>query len=291
MLNRVWGEIVILVTGGAGRLGYEVVKLLLKQGEEVRVFDLPVVNWSYLEALKGVQIFKGDVTDPEQASSACKGVNALIHLAAIMPPKSEASEKLTLYINVEGTRNLLRALKRGSLIVFASSISVYGITAGDKQLIGERHPLTAHDNYSRSKILGEATVTESGNPYTILRIAPITVADLVELPPIIPYSGEQRVEFIFVEDVANAIVSALKVADDKETFNVAGGNSWQMLGREYVDKFYTALGAEVEPKYSDEFTAVDWYDTSKSRRLGYQRTSFHQLEEKLKAVGEEYGLR
>jgi nucleoside-diphosphate-sugar epimerase len=281
----------ILVTGGAGRLGYEVVKLLLQQGKEVRVFDLPVVNWSYLEAIKGVNIFKGDVTDPGQASRACQGVDALIHLAAIMPPKSEVSEKLTLNVNVEGTRNLLKTLKQGSPVVFASSISVYGVTAGEEQRIGEHHPLNAHDNYSRSKILGEIAVAESGNPYTVLRIAPITVADLVELPPIIPYRGEQRVEFIFVEDAANAIVAALDVADDRETFNIAGGDSWQMLGREYVDRFYAALGAEVDPKYSDEYTAVDWYDTAKSKRFAYQRTSFTQLEERLKALGEEYGLR
>ncbi|MCX6655229.1 MAG: NAD(P)-dependent oxidoreductase [Candidatus Bathyarchaeota archaeon] len=281
----------ILVTGGAGRLGYEVVKLLLIQGEEVRVFDLPAVNWSYLEALKGVNLFKGDITDPEQASRACEGIDALIHLAAIMPPKSEASEKLTLKVNVEGSRNLLRTLNRSSSVVFASSISVYGITADEKQRIGEQHPLNPHDNYSRSKILGEAMVAESMNPYTILRIAPITIADLVELPPIIPYNGQQRVEFIFVEDAAHAIVAALNVANDKETFNVAGGESWQMLGHEYVDRFYTALGGEVDPKYSDEFTAVDWYNTRKSRRLGYQRTPFNQLEEKLKELGEEYGLR
>ena len=286
-----WGEIVILVTGGAGRLGYEVVKLLLHQGEEVRVFDLPAVNWAYLEALKGVDLFKGDITDPEQVSRACEGVGAAIHLAAIMPPKSEANEKLTLRINVEGARNLLRALKQGSPMVFASSISVYGVTADEEQLIGEQHPLTAHDNYSRSKILGEVAVAESGNPYATLRIAPITVAYLVELPAMIPYRGEQRVEFIFVEDAAHAIVAALNVVDDKETFNVAGGESWQMLGREYVDRFYTALGVEVDPTYSDVFTTVDWYDTRKGRRLGYQRTSFDHLEERLKMLGEEYGLR
>jgi len=282
---------VILVTGGAGRLGYEVVKLLLQQGEDVRVFDLPAVNWSYLEALKGVGLFKGDVTDPKQVSRACDGADALIHLAAIMPPKSEASEKLTLDVNVEGTRNLLRALKRCSPVVFASSVSVYGVTSGEEQRIGEQHPLVAHDNYSRSKILGEAAVAESGNPYTVLRIAPITVADLVELPPVIPYRGDQRVEFIFVDDAAHAIVAALNVADEKETFNVAGGDSWQTLGHEYVDRFYAALGAEVDPKYSDEYTAVDWYDTGRSKRLAYQRTSFSQLEERLKALGEEYGLR
>lgn len=281
----------ILVTGGAGRLGYEVVKLLLQQGKEVRVFDLPAVNWTYLEDLYGVDIFKGDITDPEQVSTAFTGVEAVIHLAAIMPPKSEANEELTLRVNVDGTRNLLRVLKRSSPVVFASSISVYGVTAGEEQLIGEQHPLTAHNNYSKSKILGEAAVAESGNSYTTLRIAPITVADLVELPATIPYGKEQRVEFIFVDDAAHAIVNALDVVEDKETFNVAGGESWQMLGREYVDRFYAALGADVDPKFSDVFTAVDWYDTRKSRRLDYQRTSFDHLEERLKVLGIEYGLR
>jgi nucleoside-diphosphate-sugar epimerase len=282
---------VILVTGGAGRLGYEVVKLLHQENEEVRVFDLPSVNWTPVEDFGRVDIFKGDITDPEQTSRACNGVDAVIHLAAIMPPKSEESEKLTLRVNVEGTRSLLRALKGGHSIVFASSISTYGVTAGEGQLINERHLLTAHDNYSGSKILGEAVVTGSGNPYTILRIAPITIADLVEIPATIPYRGDQRVEFVFVEDAAQAIVGALKFVNERNTFNVAGGESWRMLGHEYIHRFYMALGAEVNPKFSDVFTAVDWYDTNKSSCLNYQKTSFNQLEEKLKALGEEYGLR
>ncbi len=281
----------ILVTGGAGRLGYEVVKLLLQQNEAVRVFDLPSVNWGPLEALGGVDFFKGDITDPEQTSLACAGVDAVIHLAAIMPPKSEESEKLTSRVNVEGTKNILRALKMGNSVVFASSISTYGVTAGEEQLIGELHLLTAHDNYSGSKILGEAAVAGSGNPYTNLRIAPITVADLVEKPATIPYRCDQRVQFVFVEDAAHAIAGALKLVKERETFNIAGDGSWRMLGHEYIERFYAALGTEVKPKFSDMFTAVDWYDTSKSRCLNYQKTSFHQLEEKLKALGEEYGLR
>jgi len=281
----------ILVTGGAGRLGYEVTKLLIEEGEKVRVFDLQTVNWAPLEALNGVDLFKGDVTDLEQVSCACEGVDAVIHLAAILPPKSEEEENLTLRVNVEGTRNLLKTSKRGIPMVFASSISVYGVTASEKQLIDEQHLLAAHDNYSRSKILGETAVAESGTPYTILRIAPITIADLVELPSTIPYHGEQRVEFIFVEDATHAIVAALNVVEEKETFNIAGGESWRMLGREYIDRFYAALGAEVDPKFSDVYTAVDWYDTRKSKRLGYQRTTFEQLVERLKELGKEYGLR
>ncbi len=257
----------------------------------MRVFDLPSVNWGPLESLGGVDLFEGDITDPEQTSLACAGVDAVIHLAAIMPPKSEESEKLTSRVNIEGTKNILRALKMGNSVVFASSISTYGVTAGEEQLIGERHLLSAHDNYSGSKILGEAAVAGSGNPHTILRIAPITVADLVEIPATIPYRCDQRVQFIFVEDAAHAIVGALKLVKERETFNVAGDGSWRMLGHEYIERFYTALGTEVDPKFSDVFTAVDWYDTSKSRCLNYQNTSVHQLEEKLKALGEEYGLR
>jgi hypothetical protein len=57
---------------------------------------------------------------------------------------------------------------------------------------------------------GELLVAKAGNPYTTLRIAPITVADLVELPEIIPYQSEQRVEFIFVEDAAHAFGAGYK---------------------------------------------------------------------------------
>ena len=281
----------ILITGGAGRLGYEVVKLLLQNGEEVRVFDLPIVNWAYLETLSKVELFKGDITDPGQVSHACTGVEAVIHLAAIMPPRSESNWELTSMVNVCGTKNVLSALRNDVPVVFASSISTYGVTATEEKIINEQHALTAHDNYSRSKILGETAVAESGNPYTNLRIAPITIADLIELPAIIPYKSEQKVEFVFVEDAAHAIKAALNFVDEKETFNIAGGESWQMHGEEYIDRFYKALGVEVYPKFSDVFTAVDWYDTGKSRRFGYQRTSFNLLEERLKVLGKEYGLR
>ena len=64
-----------------------------------------------------------------------------------------------------------------------------------------------------------------------------------------------------------------------------------MTGKEYIERFYAALGVEVEPVFSDEYTAVDWYDTEKGAPLGYQRTSFNQLERKLEVLGEELELR
>jgi nucleoside-diphosphate-sugar epimerase len=285
------GDALILITGGAGRLGFEVVKRLLAEGEEVRVFDLPNINWSTIEALGGVNTRKGDITNSIDVSETCEGIEMIIHLAALMPPKSENNYETTHKVNVEGTRNLVKASKPGTPIVFASSISVYGITTEEKPPIDEEHKLIAHDIYSRTKISGEKLISESTNPHTILRISPITIADLVELPLTIPYSRDQRVEFVYVEDAAHAIMSALELVEERETFNVAGGATWQMLGHQYIESFYEALGADVTPKYSEANTAVDWYDTRKGMRLNYQRTTFDELKKKLNLIGEEYGLR
>ena len=280
----------ILVTGGAGRLGYAVSRQLVEKGYTVRVFDLPHVDWSHVERL-GAEAFKGDITDRVSVGTAWEDVDAVVHLAALLPPRSEASHELTMKVNVVGTENILKGINRDTPFVLTSSISTYGITAEAQPPIKETYPQTAHNNYSESKIIAEKVVMDAGNPTSILRIAPISVADLVELPEVIPYRGDQRVEFIFVDDAASAIVSSLEACDDKEIYNIAGGKSWQMTSEEYIERFYAALGVEVEPVFSEEYTAVDWYDTEKGERLGYQRTSFNQLERKLEVLGEELGLR
>jgi hypothetical protein len=102
--------------------------------------------------------------------------------------------------------------------------------------------------------------------------------------------ADQRVECVFVEDAGNALFSCLE-EEANEVYNVGGGASWQMTGGEYLRRFYDALGVEVEPNYPPDYTVVDWYDTTKSRNLGYQRTSFNQFEKKLVAIGEELGVR
>ncbi len=263
---------------------------LVENGHKVRVFDLPHVDWSHVERI-GAEAFRGDITDEIRVVAACEGVDAVVHLAALLPPRSESSNELTMKVNVQGTENILNGIKRDTPVILTSSISTYGITADAKPPIKETYPQKAHNSYSESKIRAEKTALDAGNPTCILRIAPISVADLVELPEIIPYRGDQRVEFIFVDDAASAIVSGLDACDDREVYNIAGGKSWQMTGTEYIDRFYAALGVEVEPVFSEEFTAVDWYDTEKGEKLDYQGTSFNQLENMLEVLGEELGLR
>lgn len=281
----------ILVTGGAGRLGYWAATQLTETGYNVRAFDLPTVNWSHIEPLLHTTIHKGDITDSESVEKACRGAETVIHLAAMLPPTSEASRDLTQKVNVQGTLNVLEASPPETPIVFASSISTYGVTHHETPPIKETHPQKPHNNYAESKIMAESAVKKSDHPYTILRLAPISVADVLELPDEVAYRAEQRVEFILVEDAARAIAGCLDEGPVDRVYNIAGGPTWQMRGEEYLTRFYGALGVEVEPVYPTRYTAVDWYDTSRSRHLGYQRISFNMFEEKLKALGEELGLR
>jgi nucleoside-diphosphate-sugar epimerase len=279
----------VLITGGAGRLGYEVVKNCLTEGYEVSVFDLPQVNWSHLEEL-GVETYKGDITKLETVKEACRDVDAVIHLAALLPPRTETSRDLTQRINVEGTRNVIKSISADTRIVFTSSIATYGVTAEETPPIKETHQQVTHNNYAESKIQSEKIVVESGCPYTILRVAPVSVADLLELPETVAYRADQRVECVYADDAAYALSQCLK-EQGNEVYNIASGASWQMRGKEYLKMFYGALGVEVEPNYPEEYTDVDWYDTSKSKHLGYQRTSFNMFEKKLERIGEEMGLR
>jgi len=283
----------VLVTGGAGRLGSEVVKLIASRGDTAVAFDLPQVPWEAVKGLPGVEALPGDVTDKRCVSETVGDVDAVIHLAALLPPRSEVNRGLTMRVNVDGTSNIVETLvKTGASLVFASSIATYGVTAPGEPPIRESHPSQVHDLYSESKIEAERLIKSSGVDSVILRIAPIAVVDLVELPETIPYRGDQRVEHIYLEDAAYALLSALDEGEAKgKMFNVAGGPTWQMTGAEYIRRFYDALGVEVEPNFSEEYTAVDWYDTSLGLFLGYQRTSFNGFLGKLRALGEQLGLR
>lgn len=283
----------ILVTGGAGRLGLEVSRLLSSSGHRVRAFDLPAVSFTALEGLASVEAAKGSITDARDVSAACKEIDAVIHLAAILPPRSEASREATRHVNVEGTRRILEYVEpRRIPLVFASSIATYGVTAGEKGLIREDHAQHATDIYSESKIAAEKLVKAARSPWTILRIVPVAVADLVEPSDPLPFREDQRVEFVFIGDAARAAVACTgnpSVAG--KTLNVAGGASWRVTGGDYMRGFYSALGVEVDLNYSREPTALDWYDSSAGSALDYQKTTLSDFHEKLQRVGESLGLR
>ena len=163
----------ILITGGAGSVGKQLTNMLLAEGQSVRVFDLPFMDFTDLETLENVEIVKGDVTDSNAVLEAIDGVHGVLHLAAILPPNSEKDRSRTFSVNVQGTQNIVDAIKKVSpeaIMVFTSSISTYGDTSSVESPVTIMHPQNAIDIYADSKIHGEKILID---PHTAVAVKSI----------------------------------------------------------------------------------------------------------------------
>ena len=280
----------VLITGGAGSVGRQLAGMLLDQGRSVRVFDLPFMDFAGLEGEENIEVVKGDITDTAIVSQAVLGVGGVLHLAAILPPNSEKDRNFTFKVNVDGTKNIVEAMRVGApdaTIVFTSSISTYGDTSGEETPVTTQHSQDAIDVYADSKISGEQVVKESGVNSVVLRIASIAVPEFLEPPDPWPFTAEQRVEMIHRDDGADALRNAI---DSREAigniFNIAGGESWRLKGKNYVEDFFEVMGAPIEMAvYRDSAGWNDWYDTDESQKiLEYQNRSYQHYSNQMRSI-------
>jgi nucleoside-diphosphate-sugar epimerase len=180
-----------------------------------------------------------------------------------------------------GAAQLSVAVGRGfapqATLVFSSSVSTYGDTAQEPPPVRVSHAQRAIDSYAESKIVGEQVLRDSGVTWVILRIAGIAVPAFQEPPAVWPFMPDQRLELVHRDDVVTAIHHATTAPTARgKIFNIAGGVTWQMTGREYVGRLYDLLG--VPPDEATFRTSpgwVDWYDTQESQQLlSYQNTPY-----------------
>jgi nucleoside-diphosphate-sugar epimerase len=281
----------ILITGGAGSVGRNLVARCRAGGYTVRVFDLPVCDFTGLEGESGIEVVKGDITQVATVEQAVQGAGAVMHLAALLPPVSERDRVRTFAINVDGTATIIRAMERfakDAVLVFSSSVSTYGNTTAETPPLRVEHPQTALDIYAESKIASERLVRQASLHTVVLRIAGIAVPVLQEPPPVWPFTAEQRLEMIHRDDVVTALYKALITPQAYgHTLNIAGGPTWQMTGQQYVANLYEMIGVPIEMatfRRPDEAGWVDWYDTAASERLlGYQEHSYSAYLDTLRA--------
>lgn len=238
----------VLVTGSEGFIGSHLTEALVKQGYDVRAFVLynSFNNWGWIDTLpedvmKHVEVFTGDVRDPNAVREAAKGMDAILHLAALIAiPYSYYAPDAYVDTNVKGTLNVLQAARdlETSRVLVTSTSEVYG--TAQYVPIDEKHPYQGQSPYSATKIgadrLAESFYRSFNMPISIVRpfntYGPRQSARAV-IPTIITQllSGKEEIklgslhptrDFNYVKDTANGFISILE--SDKcigEEINIA----------------------------------------------------------------------
>jgi nucleoside-diphosphate-sugar epimerase len=277
----------VLITGGAGRLGINVGKAFIKGGFQVRVFDLDTPGNRNSVKRLGVntEIYWGDITRPDSVRKAVEGVDAVVHMAGILPPVAYEKPELASRVNVGGTRIIVEHLKQMGLkipFVFTSSVAAFGPTPNvTKPLCTEEHDANPRGAYGETKLQAENIIKESGIDYVILRLTAtmylhFSISDLKRMFTV-PLNN--RVEYCHPDDTASAILNAVKNFDSVKgnTLVVSGGPEERMLYKDMIRRILGVMGLPVPParKFTKEPYYLDWYDTTKSETLlNFQHRSF-----------------
>ncbi|HJO06512.1 MAG TPA: NAD(P)-dependent oxidoreductase [Chloroflexota bacterium] len=270
----------VAITGGAGRVGRLVAEDLVNDGMVVKIMDLPGVNYEGLEGQPGHEILPGDIGDIDYLRASFAGCEAVVHLAAVLPPVADDNPDLAERVNVGGTENVLAAMQAvapNAHLVFGSSVVVYGNTQGSEPPVGIETDVNGIGAYAQSKMESERLIREAGLASTVLRISGVSVADFLMPPDVWPFTAEQRMEFVLREDVAKAAAAAVRAPGAVgRVLNVAGGGTWRMTGQEYSDAYFGAFELPLEEaSFIEQSTAFDFYDTTATEKeLGLATTPF-----------------
>ena len=264
----------ILVTGGAGFIGSNIVDKLLKRDHEVRVLD----NFStgrrenISEFTNDIQLIEGDIRSYHIVKQAVKGIEVILHQAALPSvPRSINDPITTNEINVIGTLNLLDAAKDEGVnkFIFASSSSVYG----DSPQLPKHEGMTPNplSPYAVSKLTGEKYCQVFANLYGIQMIVlryfnvfgyhqdpnsqysaviPKFIKAIKENKrPIIYGDGKQSRDFTYVSNVVEANILAIdKECNQPLIMNCA--THQQVTLNELVTKINQLMGKDIQPIYS-----------------------------------------
>jgi UDP-glucose 4-epimerase len=229
----------VLVTGGGGFIGSHVVDRLIDHGMTPRIFDLSASPYhSPLE----VETFTGSITDPANLDLAMRDCDAVIHLAAVADVSHVLADPvLAEEVNTRGTLNVLEAACRAEVgrVVYGSTTWVYSDCV--EQDVSEETPIPAPRHlYTATKLAGEtycagyaelydleSTVLRFGIPYGPRARAAGVVAKFTDLAfegkaLTIAGDGSQSRSFIYVEDLADGIVAALRPEAANRTYNLSG---------------------------------------------------------------------
>ncbi len=277
----------VLLTGPFGNVGSHAIPELLREGHQVRAFDVdtPATRKVARDLGKNVEVAWGDVRDARAVTRAVEGMDAVLHLAALIPPGADEDPAATRAVNVDGTANVVKACQgrsRKPRLLLSSTFDVHGHTLRKPPPRRVEDPVQGTDPYTESKIAAEALVRESGLTWCIFRFVDIPIIGLRDPHPIMFEIGlENRIEALHPDDAATALARALRTPEVwGRTLFVGGGPPCQLTYREYLRRMLGAMGLEMLPDeaFSDAEYPTDWVDSEESQALlHYRRRTFDDI--------------
>jgi UDP-glucose 4-epimerase len=254
----------VLVTGATGAIGPRVVHALYQAGYRIRTFSVDAPASGMFPA--NVEVVIGDVTNKAAVESAMRGVDAFVHMAALLHifnPPPEMREKYE-QVNVGGTMTVVDAAMKAGVkrVVLFSTIAVYG--KADGQVLNEQSPTHPETYYARTKLAAEQIVLNArgsdGQPLgTVLRLGAVygsrikgnyeRLTHALARNRFIPIgNGVNRRTLVYDKDVGRAAVLAVShPAASGRVFNVTDGEFHTL--NEIIEAICSALGRKP-PRFS-----------------------------------------
>ena len=278
-----------VVTGGAGFVGSYLVKRLVRENHNVTVLDSlyrgKLENISQVS--KDIEFQKIDIRDFESMRNVIKNSDGVFHEAALTDVgESFTKQEEYVDVNVRGTENVFKIAKEfGIKVVYASSSSVYGNP--EKTPITEDSKRAPINPYGNTKLEDEFLAEKYGKDGTsIIGLRYFNIYGIGQTgsyagvitkfinnlkdkkQPIIFGDGEQKRDFIFVEDIARANIAAMKSNVKNGFFNVGTGITTSI--NQLAEQTIVLSGLKIEPRYEkplagDVFTSQA--DTSMIKKL------------------------
>jgi nucleoside-diphosphate-sugar epimerase len=290
----------VLVTGAFGLVGSSAVAELVSRGHHVVATDLesPANRKAALKR-PGVQASWADLTDVADVEKLLTSVapQAIIHLAAVIPPLCYARPDIARAVNVGATENLVRAASVMPVpprFVQASSVAVYGPRNPHRgmDVLTAQTPRRPTDVYGTQKAAAEDVVRASGLDWVILRLGGVLTAELgatinpdaVFFEASLPADG--RIQTVDVRDVATAFVNACFIDEEPAVYLIGGDDSHRLRQSDIASATSAAIGLSGgfpagrpgDPDNDPSWFATDWMDTATSQRvLAFQQHSFADL--------------
>jgi len=281
----------VLVTGGTGFIGSFVVEALLQDGHEVLVIANGRQLPAYLEMLTNqITYYQGDFGETDILEKALPGCDAVIHLAwSTVPKQTKGATAFEFSSNIPGNINLIEKcidFKVDKFIFISSGGTVYGIP--DQIPLTELHGLNPISNYGLGKLTMEKLLHlynyTHNIKYTILRVSNaygerqnlyknqgvigVWLKNIVQKKKIeIWGDGSVVRDYVYVKDVAAAVLNALAQIKNTSIYNIGGGKGYSL--NDIVAAINTGLniGVEVEYKPSRNFDVpVNILDISKAQK-------------------------